>query len=234
MDLVRGAVPPTMTAEHNTNSRSDNSGEQLEDPAPTTANTEPVLRYLQEHERPASRAELITEFGYSAATIDRALDALEERDVVAIDRGEAHDLVQVSDADETIATASQEQGPVVAGTIDLRPLIAFDILGSRRRREFLRLLASDELFDDPRGHTIVHLGGALAAREIGIDVRDVSVQQRSARAAELKDRHLPLFDDYDVVEWDRDTGRVRATDTLEQLVEILDALGEEFDFVPRE
>lgn len=224
-----------MTAEYNTNRRSDNSDEQLEDPATTTARTEPILSYLQTRERPASRAELIAALSHPAATIDRALDALEERDAVAIDRGKAYDLVQLADADDgPIAPASQEQGPMVAGTIDLRPLIAFDILGSRRRREFLRLLASDELFDDPRGHTIVHLGGALAAREIGIDVRDVSVKQRSARAAELKDRHLPLFDDYDVVEWDRDTDRVRATDTLEQLVEILNALGEEFDFVPRE
>ncbi|WP_248517935.1 DUF7344 domain-containing protein [Salinarchaeum laminariae] len=224
-----------MTAEHNTNRRSDNSDEQLEDPATTTARTEPILSYLQTRERPAPRAELIAALSHPAATINRALDALEERGAVAIDRGEACDLVQLIDADDgSIATASQEQGPVVAGTINLRPLIAFDILGSRRRREFLRLLASDELFDDPRGHTIVNLGGALAAREIGIDVQDVSVKQRSARAAELKDRHLPLFDDYDVVEWDRDTDRVRATDTLEQLVEILNALGEEFDFVPRE
>lgn len=214
-----------MTAEKNTDSSSDNSGEQPEDSTATTANTEPVLRYLRERSAPASREELLAHLRYPEATLDRVLEALEERDVVTIEHGAARDLVRLeADNADRAECPDCQSGPPTPGTIELSPAVVFDVLGSMRRRSVIRLLASEDLLPDPRGVTVTSLATSLAAAERDIGRRDVTVEQTIGRGADLHRRHLPVLAEFDIVEWDEEADRVRPTQTVAKLAALIDVV----------
>jgi len=212
-----------MTAEKNTDSGSDNSGEQPGDPATITANTEPVLRYLRECSTPASREELLAHLRYPAATLDRVLEALEDRGIVIIERGEVRDLVHLEANDTARAGRPDRQSePPTPGTIELSPVVVFDVLGSMRRRSIIRLLASDDLLPDPRGVTVTSLATSLAAAESDVVRREVTVEQTIDRGADLHRRHLPVLAEFDIVEWNEEADRVRPTQTVAKLTALID------------
>lgn len=211
-----------MTAKKNTDSGSDNSGEQPGDPATITANTEPVLRYLRERSTPASNEELLAHLQYSAATLDRVLEALVDRNTVSIERGEVHDLVYLEGDDTAPARRPDCQSELsTPGTIELSPVAVFEILGSMRRRSVIQLLASEDLLSDSRGVTVTYLATSIAAAGRDIDRREVTVEQTTHYGADLHRRHLPVLADFDIVEWNEETGRVRATQATAKLAALI-------------
>ncbi|WP_418280285.1 DUF7344 domain-containing protein [Halorubrum sp. DTA98] len=90
--------------------------------------------------------------------------------------------------------------------------IAFDLLSNARRRFVLRQLQEES---DPV--ELGDLAGALAAKENGVPVDELTAQQRKRTYVSLYQTHIPKMVEAGVIEYDRDAGTVSSTDHVDEL-----------------
>ncbi|ELZ46346.1 hypothetical protein C464_11043 [Halorubrum coriense DSM 10284] len=79
----------------------------------------------------------------------------------------------------------------------------FEILKNKRRRRVLRYLLEGE-----EEVTLDELAEAIAARETGKDVKQITSQERKRVYVGLYQCHLPKMDDYGAVSYNKPRGRI--------------------------
>jgi DNA-binding transcriptional ArsR family regulator len=97
----------------------------------------------------------------------------------------------------------------------------FDILSNRRRRYALYALADDE------AATIGSLAEQIAAWENDCAIADITPTERKRVYTALQQSHLPRLERTGLISFDRESGRVRPTDTAEEMDIYLEVVGEE-------
>jgi DNA-binding phage protein len=97
----------------------------------------------------------------------------------------------------------------------------FDILANRRRRYALYALLNDDTA------TIGSLAERIAAWENECTVAEVTPTERKRVYTALQQSHLPKLERTGLVTFDRETGRVRPTDTVGEMDIYLEVVGEE-------
>lgn len=89
----------------------------------------------------------------------------------------------------------------------LSPDLVFEILSNTRRRMVLRYLRRyDGLV------SVEELVSEIAALQNGVDVEDLTQQQRKRVYVSLYQTHLPKLEEAGLIEYDDDAGEVRLTD----------------------
>ncbi|WP_425600868.1 DUF7344 domain-containing protein [Halobaculum rubrum] len=96
----------------------------------------------------------------------------------------------------------------------------FDVLANPRRRHALHAIAGEE----DRTHELGDLSERVAAWENGIEVAEVSYDERKRVYTALQQSHLPRLDEAGLVEFDKDRGTVDATPALEDVEIYLDVV----------
>ena len=84
----------------------------------------------------------------------------------------------------------------------------FEILKNKRRRRVLRYL----LEGGKEEVTLDELAEAIAARETGKDVKQISSQERKRVYVGLYQCHLPKMDDYGAVSYNKPRGRIETAE----------------------
>lgn len=97
----------------------------------------------------------------------------------------------------------------------------FDILSNRRRRYALYALADDD------AATIGSLAEQIAAWENDCTIDDITSTERKRVYTALQQSHLPKLERMGLIHFDQETGRVRPTDTVEEMDIYLEVVGEE-------
>jgi len=97
----------------------------------------------------------------------------------------------------------------------------FDILSNRRRRYALYALSNDDTT------TIGSLAERIAAWENDCPVDEVTPTERKRVYTALQQSHLPKLERTGLVSFDRETGRVSPTDTVDEMDIYLEVVGEE-------
>ena len=97
----------------------------------------------------------------------------------------------------------------------------FDILSNRRRRYALYALLNDDTT------TIGSLAERIAAWENDCTVDEVTSTERKRVYTALQQSHLPKLERTGLVSFDRETGRVHPTDTVDEMDIYLEVVGEE-------
>lgn len=97
----------------------------------------------------------------------------------------------------------------------------FDILSNRRRRYALYALADDQTA------TIGSLSERIAAWENDCPVEEVTPAERKRVYTALQQSHLPKLERTGMISFDRESGRVRPTDTVQEMDIYLEVVGEE-------
>jgi len=97
----------------------------------------------------------------------------------------------------------------------------FDILSNRRRRYALYALADD------RTATIGSLAERIAAWENDCPIEEVTSAERKRVYTALQQSHLPKLERTGLVSFDHESGRVRPTDTVQEMDIYLEIVGEE-------
>lgn len=93
---------------------------------------------------------------------------------------------------------------------------AFDLLSNGRRRLLLQRLRGTD------GVELGELATELAAIENDISADELSAQQRKRTYVSLYQTHVPKLEDADVVTFDPESGIVRPTDRVNELVAYFD------------
>jgi len=114
------------------------------------------------------------------------------------------------------ASAASEDGPTEPTEQEV-----FDILSNRRRRYALYALADDETA------TIGSLAEQIAAWENDCTVAEVTPTERKRVYTALQQSHLPKLERTGLVDFDRESGRVRPTATAEEMDIYLEVVGKE-------
>ncbi|MCG1004317.1 MULTISPECIES: hypothetical protein [Halobacterium] len=95
----------------------------------------------------------------------------------------------------------------------------FDVLANRRRRYAVHAL------DDADGATeIGDVAEQVAAWEYGVDVEQVSYEERKRVYTALQQSHFPMMDDAGVVDFDKNRGTVEPTDSLNDVEVYMDVV----------
>lgn len=97
----------------------------------------------------------------------------------------------------------------------------FDILSNRRRRYALYALLNEETA------TIGSLAEQIAAWENDCTIDEVTSAERKRVYTALQQSHLPKLERNGLISFDQESGRVRPTDTVEQMDIYLEIVGEE-------
>jgi DNA-binding transcriptional ArsR family regulator len=97
----------------------------------------------------------------------------------------------------------------------------FDILSNRRRRYALYALLNDD------AATIGSLAERIAAWENDRTIEDVTPTERKRVYTALQQSHLPKLERNGLITFDRESGRVRPTDTVDEMDIYLEVVGEE-------
>jgi len=97
----------------------------------------------------------------------------------------------------------------------------FDILSNRRRRYALYALLNDDTT------TIGSLAERIAAWENDCPVDGVTSTERKRVYTALQQSHLPKLERTGLISFDRETGRVSPTDTVDEMDIYLEVVGEE-------
>jgi predicted transcriptional regulator len=97
----------------------------------------------------------------------------------------------------------------------------FDILSNRRRRYALYALLNDDTA------TIGSLAERIAAWENDCTVDEVTSTERKRVYTALQQSHLPKMERTGLISFDRETGRVHPTDTVDEMDIYLEVVGEE-------
>lgn len=96
--------------------------------------------------------------------------------------------------------------------------VAFDLLSNARRRYVIRRLDRE-----PAGIELGELSTELAAWENNIDEDNITPQQRKRTYVSLYQTHIPKLEDAGIVAYDIDTGFVRPTNNLEEVLLYLES-----------
>ncbi|MFB6102851.1 MAG: hypothetical protein ABEJ73_09825 [Haloplanus sp.] len=97
----------------------------------------------------------------------------------------------------------------------------FDILSNRRRRYALYALLGDET------ETIGSLAEQIAAWENDCAISDVTPAERKRVYTALQQSHLPKLERTGLITFDRDSGRIYPTDTVDDMDIYLEVVGDE-------
>jgi len=97
----------------------------------------------------------------------------------------------------------------------------FDILSNRRRRYALYALLNDDTA------TIGSLAEQIAAWENDCTVAEVTPTERKRVYTALQQSHLPKLERNGLITFDRESGRVRPTETVSEMNIYLEVVGEE-------
>lgn len=95
--------------------------------------------------------------------------------------------------------------------------VTFTVLKNQRRREalrYLRRVGGESCLSDVAEH--------VAARENGVERRELSSTQRKRAYVSLHQSHLPMMNDAGVVAFDQDRGDVELLDAASELFEHID------------
>jgi DNA-binding transcriptional ArsR family regulator len=117
------------------------------------------------------------------------------------------------DGDESTGSTDQPSEPTEQEV--------FDILSNRRRRYALYALADDGTA------TIGSLAEQIAAWENDCTVADITPAERKRVYTALQQSHLPKLERTGLISFDRESGRVRPTDTVDRMDIYLEVVGEE-------
>ena len=88
----------------------------------------------------------------------------------------------------------------------------FTMLSNRRRRYVVHALSLDET-----DHDLGSLAEQVAAWEHDVDVGELSYDERKRTYTALQQTHLPKMDDVGLVEFDKNRGAVRPTESLDEV-----------------
>lgn len=95
----------------------------------------------------------------------------------------------------------------------------FDVLANRRRRYAVHALEDED--------SSVELGDVaeqVAAWEYGVDVEQVSYEERKRVYTALQQSHFPMMDDAGVVDFDKNRGTVEPTESLDDVEVYMDVV----------
>lgn len=106
-----------------------------------------------------------------------------------------------------------ETPPLGGSTTELSEQAVFDVLSNQRRRHAVHTLKRN----DHRPMEIGDLAEEIAAIENGIEISELSYDQRKTVYTALQQSHLPKMDDAGVVEFDKDRGTIDPTPALKQV-----------------
>lgn len=97
--------------------------------------------------------------------------------------------------------------------VDLAPEELAELVASDTRRRLLSGLDELMMMDptQPYEPSVAHLVVDLATLDDDIENHFTSGKQIQDAAERLRDEHLPVFDQYGIVEYDRDENQVRTT-----------------------
>jgi predicted transcriptional regulator len=88
----------------------------------------------------------------------------------------------------------------------------FTMLSNRRRRYVVHALSRDDA-----DHDLGSLAEQIAAWEHDVDVGELSYNERKRTYTSLQQTHLPKMDDVGLVEFDKNRGEVRPTESLTEV-----------------
>ncbi|MGZ0745696.1 DUF7344 domain-containing protein [Haloparvum sp. AD34] len=143
-------------------------------------------------------------------------------------------FLEYADVDETTVRTTELGDRLAAFAADvasrdhrdhLSEETKFDLLSNRRRRLVIRYLNEVE-----SATTLDDLAASVAAAENDTSTAALSSDQRKRVYVSLYQAHLPKLADVGVVEYDRESGTVHATDWLEPLREITGLFGTHFEY----
>lgn len=100
-------------------------------------------------------------------------------------------------------------------TDDLSQDVVFDLLSNRRRRFIISYLY------EHGPTTLMTFATEIAAWEDGVDVDQVTDEQRKRAYVSIYQTHVPRLDDSGVVTYDPESGLIELTDRAEQVVRFL-------------
>jgi hypothetical protein len=109
-----------------------------------------------------------------------------------------------------MSTSTQSQGGT-SGSDPLSPDETFELLSNRRRRYALHHLKRCQEAE------LGELSRQVASWENGIDVEEVSADERKRVYTSLQQFHLPKMDDQGIVEYDDRSGEVELAPAAEEL-----------------
>nr|WP_231736988.1 hypothetical protein [Halobacterium sp. CBA1126] len=95
----------------------------------------------------------------------------------------------------------------------------FDVLSNRRRRYAVHALEATDSAAE-----IGDVAEQVAAWEYGVDVEQVSYEERKRVYTALQQSHLPMMDDAGVVDFDKNRGTVEPTDALDDVEVYMDVV----------
>lgn len=145
-------------------------------------------------------------------------------------------VLEYGDEDETTVRTTTLGDGILAFSTDLTTAmgeddfqadVQFDLLANSRRRSVVRYLAAVE-----SATTVDELATTVGAAEQGTTTTELSTEQRKRIYVSLYQVHLPKLADSDVIEYDPDTGSVRATDRVPTLHEVVQRLEDHFEYDP--
>lgn len=96
------------------------------------------------------------------------------------------------------------------------------LLSNGRRRIVIDEVAA---LDADEETAIGALARRIAAAEHDVDATRVTSEQRKSAYVSLLQCHLPKLDDSDVVDWDRRSGAVFRGESIDELADLIDAIG---------
>lgn len=121
------------------------------------------------------------------------------------------------EAADLVGPVSERLQAFVRANHRLEKEAVFDLLYNPRRRATLRLLLQRD-----RPHSMDELVERIAAEENDVPVGELTRQQRRRVHVSLYQTHLPLLDDVDAIEYDRQANRIGPGPCMDELAPYLD------------
>lgn len=201
---------PSMTAPEDTHSTHDNAGG-----VPTEAE---LIEYLQDVDQPVSLDRLAKATGATRDQLKSRVQELDERGLIIVSIGLYHVTTQMAEGVHPVADGGPRVDDVdVEVAAELTPAEIYTVLSNERRREVIRTVARKARRDGV-GETyapVSPLAEAVTSSESDFaPASDAPADEQHATYVSLVQTHLPLLDDFGVVEYYSRVQKVGATDTL--------------------
>lgn len=213
-----------MTTSEDTRPERHNTG----DGVPTTAE---LINHLADAGGPVDLSTLTDQTGISRGVLKAHLASLEERGLVIVSIGLYHVSVQLVDGVHPIPDGGAPELPTEElDILDLTPTDVFMALSAQRRRETIRVLARQSRQQESK-ETYVDVSSLseMVCRS-GVEVSTTSqldTDERHATYVGLTQTHLPLLDNFEIVEYYERVQKVSPTDaalTLDAVISMIDAV----------
>jgi len=210
-----------MTARDTTRTRSHNSGSR----APND-DAESILDYLETVDS-ATLDGLAAAAGLPEAQLHDLLDDLQQRGLVDVETGFRD--VRVSRTEREVATdggTMRTVGDAISGdaspSVDLTPNEVWTLVGTRRRRRLIRLLAVLHDSDDEYYLELKNVAAALVRTTTGARIPETRHEDHHRVYVSLVQTHVPLLDQHGVVEYHGRVKKVQATDEVLSLARVME------------